>query len=157
VKKVLLRNRRSTVRTWLARLVAFPVIATAIVVVNPIPAHAASFKLHMYGVTGTYLGWGAWYSNPAGHYGNGRLEVQDMFADGGNGIIAALYESSPSGWRQVALLSERTNYAPGVIGLNHVKPAPEGPGRGQRIWFRVCKILPDGTWKDCEGREGLNY
>ncbi|MBN6039919.1 hypothetical protein [Amycolatopsis sp. 195334CR] len=138
-------------RTLIATTAAVAALAT----VNATPALAAnSSVIGMVGVSGQHLGYGVWNS-VGGANGNGTIEVYDQFCDGNNGIIAALYDSTNT---QVNLVSVRfTNCAQvEAHNLNSVKAPPAGPSRGEQITFRVCKLLPDGTWKDCKSQSRTN-
>ncbi len=103
----------------------------------------------MYGVSGAYLGWGSWESAPEGYYGNGVMLVHDSYCDGDNGIIAALYKWTGEGWSGIVnVVSVRGCNTTNILS---VKPhSAGGPAWGQALMFRVCKLLPDGTWKDCK-------
>ncbi|TDC80870.1 hypothetical protein E1193_16430 [Micromonospora sp. KC606] len=140
-----------TISPRLGRLVAACAIAVVTLVAgNAAPAAAATSRNHqIYGVTGSYLGWGAWESYPVGEHRNGKMWVHDSYCDGDNGIVAALYKWTGERWSGIVnVVSVR---GCGKTNTISVKPYWEGgPEEGQGLWFRVCKLLPDGTWKGCE-------
>ncbi|MGP4091726.1 hypothetical protein [Streptomyces sp. KR55] len=113
---------------------------------------ADDLTCYMYGVTGTYLGLGAWLSEPAGANGNGEIYADDALCDGANGIITALYRSNGS---LVNLVSDR-DCGEGQR-VNAVKaPSAGGPAEGEEVRIKACKLLPDGTWRDCVEAWGVN-
>lgn len=141
-------------RGWIARLVAGCVIAATALVSIATPASAASSRTEMYGVSGAYLGYGYWASRPYGLNDNGYLYVEDGYCDGSNGIIAGLYVYRSGRWVLVNVVSVRgcgsTNY------IDVKRHLDGGPRQNEEILFKVCKLLPDGTWKDCKDKTSYN-
>jgi hypothetical protein len=135
-------------------VVAATLTVFGLATLNAAPALAVnSSVISAVGVNGQHLGYGVW-SSVGGANGNGTIEVYDQFCDGSNGIIAALYDSAGA---QVNLVSVRWNCTQSEgYNFNSVKAPPAGPSRGERITFKVCKLLPDGTWKDCKSESKTN-
>ena len=135
-------------RSRLARLLATATIATvALVGATATAAHADALNITMYGTSGSNLGYGRWEGRPAGNNGQGYIYVYDNYCDGNNGIIAELLKWTGSTWSRIHLASVR---GCGSSNTTHVKPSSQGgPVPGQELLLRVCKLLPDGTWKDC--------
>jgi hypothetical protein len=152
-----LEGGKVSIRKRLGRVVA--VCAAAVTVFagfTATPAQAwpgAELNRAVYGVNGQLLGRATWFSADTGYYWNGLIEVHDLFCDQDNGIIAALYAFRGGEWQRTTLASVRgcgsSNYV-------DVKKAPAGPYVGDRIRFRVCKRLPNGTWVDCYDQYAIN-
>lgn len=146
-----------SIRRRLSRVVAVCAIAVTVSTsFATTPAQAwpgAELNHALYGVNGAYLGHGTWYSADSGYYYNGVIEVVDHFCDGDNGVIAALYAFRNGEWMRTNLASIR---GCGSANYVDVKEAPAGPYVGDRIRFRVCKLLPNGTWIDCYDQYAIN-
>ncbi|GAA2449339.1 hypothetical protein GCM10010191_78660 [Actinomadura vinacea] len=66
----------------------------------------------------------------------------------------ALYEQVSGEWVRTNLVSMR---GCGSSNTTQIKPAGGGgPDYGAYMRFRVCKLLPNGTWKDCRDTFGYN-
>ena len=103
-----------------------PAAVAALATVNATPALAANSSV--IGMVGV-SGQHLGYgvwNSVGGANGNGTIEIYDQFCDGNS------------------------------HNLNSVKAPPAGPSRGEQITFRVCKLLPDGTWKDCKSQSRTN-
>jgi len=132
-----------------ARLARFAIVGVAaslaLVVASPTAALASSSRKYVYGTKGAYLGYGQWYSNPSGAYGNGWIQVYDAYCDGGNGIVANLYDWDRGGiWVGVAAV-----VGCGKYDSVDIQSYPAGPSESSRVELEVCKLLPSGAWKDC--------
>jgi hypothetical protein len=141
----------------LRRLTVLGILAmSAMLTMGVGPATAQdSSQIRIDNIDGVELGWGQWYANPSGSHGNGWMQVHDSFCDGNNGIIAQLSKWEAGEWIQVNLVSirgcDKTN-------SNDVTAISDGgPAYGQRVRFRVCKLLPNGDWKDCENADRTTY
>lgn len=143
------------IRRWVTRLAAGCVIATTVLVTTATPASAAaSLRIDVSGVNGADLGYGYWVSRPFGRYDNGYLYVEDHYCDGDNGIIAGLYVFRSGRWTVVNLVSVR---GCGATNYNDVKRYIDGgPRQNEEVLLKVCKLLPDGTWKDCKDKTSYN-
>jgi hypothetical protein len=71
----------------------------------------------------------------------GTIIVQDKFCDGSNGIVASVYYLHFNEWKRTNVVSAR--------GCGAERWGDIGAPLGTYLRFRVCKHLPDGTWKDC--------
>ncbi|GIF62238.1 hypothetical protein Ais01nite_02730 [Asanoa ishikariensis] len=145
-------------RLLTARLLATTAVATvALVGVTAGPAQAVrSQNIPVYSANNPAitLGSGRWLSE-RGAYSNGEISVEDRFDDGANGIILELSKRTGSAWSRVNLVSVR-----GVNKSNYVDVKPiynGGPTVGQQLQIKVCKLLPNGDWKDCQIRIDHNY
>jgi hypothetical protein len=141
------------VHVRLARLAAACVVATtSLVALNATPALADELNTYVYGAGGSpYLGYGKWVSATSGAQENGYMVVGDEYCDGDNGIIAALYVVRSGEWTRVNLVSVR-----GCNSTNRNDMKATVPSYREQVRFRVCKLLPDGTWKDCKDSYGNN-
>lgn len=141
------------IRLRLARLAVLCVIAaTSLVAATGSPALAGYERFTVKNADGITLGWGEWASNPTGEYRNGFIRVGDVFCDGDNGIIAQLaWEVGV--YTVTTLVSVR---GCGGVKTNHIEQPPTGPVWSEDVRFSVCKLLPDGRWKDCQWAESIN-
>jgi hypothetical protein len=143
----------------LRRTAAVLVATVALVLSTSTVASAEEYQRLVFSADGTtYLGYGWWVSAFAGANQNGFIEVYDAFADGDNGIIMELSKMTGSeadpDWQRVNLVSVRGK---GNVNRNSVKSeADGGPTYHQSVRIKVCKLLPDGTWKDCNSVTRLN-
>jgi hypothetical protein len=75
------------------------------------------------------------------------ITVYDTYCDGDNGIIADLYVVLNGEWTRSGLVSVRGCGSSKSNGLIDNSPRP---AYGEYVRFRVCKLTPGGTWKDCK-------
>ncbi|GAA2098736.1 hypothetical protein [Actinomadura alba] len=141
------------VRTRLGRSAILCTVAGTALALTATPALADEISTLVYGDSGAYLGSGKWVSATSGANENGYISAYDAYCDGDNGIIGALYKQVSGSWQRTNLVSQR---GCGQTNTTQIKPPPTGPAYGAYVRFRVCKLLPDGTWKDCQDKYGYN-
>ncbi|WP_128433313.1 hypothetical protein [Streptomyces cyaneus] len=137
------------IRNRLGSLAACVAAATGLTVAAAGSASAVTTTVQVWGTSGTYLGSGYFHGG-----GSGAIEVYDAFCDGDNGIIAAAYVWRNSSWTTSGLVSVRGCGSTNYNGLADNSPRP---AYGEEVKFTVCKLLPDGTWKDCINTYVENY
>ncbi|MFE2586107.1 hypothetical protein [Streptomyces sp. NPDC059378] len=129
-------------RSRLTKLAACAATAAGLTVAVATSASAADFTVPIYGTSGYYLGSGTFTSG-----GSGTIQVYDAYCDGDNGIIAAAYVVRNGSWTTSGLVGTR---GCGTTNTNNLSDNDPRPGAGEEVKFSVCKLLPDGTWKDCQ-------
>lgn len=133
----------------LGRLAACVTAAAGLTVALAGSASAVTTNVPVTSDSGVLLGRGYFHGG-----GSGAIEVYDAYCDGDNGIIAGAYVWRNSSWERSGLVSVRgcgsTNY-------NDLADNSPRPAYGEEVRFRVCKLLPDGTWKDCKDTYVQNY
>ncbi|WP_067825506.1 hypothetical protein [Actinomadura kijaniata] len=130
------------VRTRPGTIAACAVAMAGLTVVTATPASAAALNVPVYGTSGYLLGRGYFHPGLPG-----SIEAYDAYCDGDNGVIAALYVIRDGQWTRSALASVR---GCGSTNRNSLDDNSPRPGYDEYVRLRVCKLLPDGTWKDCK-------
>lgn len=97
--------------------------------------------------SGLLLGRGCFDPEHEVDLGSGSITVYDTYCDGDNGIIAGLYVVRNGEWTRSGLVSVRGCGSSKSNGLIHNSSRP---AYGEYVRFRVCKLTPGGTWKDCK-------
>ena len=114
-----------------------------------------SARVDVTGVSGAFLGYGQWVAAPSGSNLNGLITVHDDFCDGDNGIIASLWKNVGGTFVEVNKVSVR---GCGQSNTNNIKShANGGPAYGELVLLLVCKLLPNGDWKDCRAPDHDTY
>jgi hypothetical protein len=129
-------------RTWLLTLTACLATSIGLVLATSTPAYAGPLTTFIFGSSHPYYTLGEGYFEPAYFAHDGSITVKDTFCDGDNGIIAAVYYQNYNEWKRTDLVSVRG------CGWENTNPTENLP-YGATVRFRTCKLLPDGTWKDC--------
>ncbi|MGX1545865.1 hypothetical protein [Streptomyces adustus] len=129
-------------RSRLTKLAACAATAAGLTVAVATSASASTFTVPVYGTSGSYLGAGYFISG-----GSGTIKVYDAYCDGDNGIIAAAYVVRGTSWVTSGLVGTR---GCGTTNTNDLSDNDPRPGYGEEVKLSVCKLLPDGTWKDCQ-------
>ncbi|MFC4054115.1 hypothetical protein ACFOY4_30860 [Actinomadura syzygii] len=81
--------------------------------------------------------------------GGGQITTHDQWCDGDNGIVAAVYRKNYNEWQRTALSQ--------AVGCGSFDSRPGYLRQGDYFRLRVCKLLPDKTWKDCVDRFGYSH
>jgi hypothetical protein len=103
--------------------------------------------------SGLLLGRGCFDPEHEVDLGSGSITVYDTYCDGDNRIIAGLYVVWNGEWTRSGLVSVRGCRSSKSNGLIHNSSRP---AYGEYVRFRVCKLTPGGTWKDCKDRFTFN-
>lgn len=130
-----MRHLRMRIATVAACIIATLGLVTTVAT----PAYAGeNLRTHMYGSAHPFydLGSGFLFPGPGG-----TVAAEDTFCDGSNGIVASVYYLHYNEWKRTDVVSAR---GCGAFRWDYISAPPESYLR-----FRVCKHLPDGTWKDC--------